>query len=264
MALRSRFDPTVSVIMPVSDCADLVGASIRSVLAQTFADWELLVVDDYSLDCSADVVEEFSRLDTRVRLLHNHGKRGAAHARNHAIRASRGRYVAFLDSDDQWLPRKLEKQVRFARQTGAPLTYTAYYKIDATSSETVETFAPNGRVVSAPLALEYRHMLRQDYIGCLTAMYDTEQVGRIQMPTIARRQDYALWLEILRPGRQARGLAEPLALYRAQRPGSLSANKLRVARYNWHVYRNVEKLGLPRAATAFGNYAVRATRKFLI
>lgn len=264
MTLRSRYDPMVSVIMPMSDCQGLVGDSVRSVLAQTYADWELLVVDDYSLDCSADVVAEFSRMDTRVRLLHNHGRRGAAHARNVAIRASRGRYIAFLDSDDQWLPRKLEKQVRFALGTGSPLTYTAYYKIDATSAETVDSFAPNGRVVVPPLRLEYRHMLRQDYIGCLTAMYDAEQLGRIPMPTIARRQDYALWLEILRPGRQAQGLAEPLALYRAQRPGSLSANKLRVARYNWHVYRNVEKLALPRAATAFGNYAVRATRKFLI
>lgn len=263
-ARRSQYDPMVSIIMPVCDCRALVGASIESVLGQTYADWELLAVDDYSRDDSADVVHEFSRMDARVRLLRNHGRRGAARARNFAIRSSRGRYIAFLDSDDQWLPRKLEKQVRFARRTRAPLTFTAYYKIDARSTETAASFAPNGRVVSAPLMLEYRHMLRQDYIGCLTAMYDAGQLGRVLMPEISRRQDYALWLEILRPGRRALGLAEPLALYRAQRPGSLSSNKLRAAGFNWQVYRDVEQLPLPRAAAAFGNYAFRASRKFLI
>jgi teichuronic acid biosynthesis glycosyltransferase TuaG len=264
-AHRSPFDPTVSVVMPVCDCESLVATSIRSVLGQTYADWELLVVDDYSLDRSADVVEEFCRADSRVRLLRNHGLRGAAHSRNLAIRSARGRYIAFLDSDDQWLPRKLEKQLRLARRTRAPLTFTSYYKIDGDSTETADTFVPNGRVVRAPLVLEYRHLLRQNYIGCLTAMYDIAQVGRVLMPEISRRQDYALWLEILRrPGRRAVGLAEPLALYRAQRPGSLSSNKIRGASYNWQVYRDVEQLPLPVAAAAFGSYAVRASRKFLI
>ncbi len=262
--LWSRYDPTVSVIMPVCDCESLVGTSVASVLDQTYADWELLVVDDYSLDGSTDVVRDLARADARVKLLHNQGRRGAARARNLAIRSSRGRYVAFLDSDDQWLPRKLEKQVRFMRRTRAPLTFTSYYKIDSDSTETARTFVPNGRIVRSPLVLEYRHLLRQDYIGCLTAMYDVRQLGRMPMPEIARRQDYALWLEILRPGRRALGLDEPLALYRAQRPGSLSSNKVRAAGFNWQVYRGVERLPLPRAAAAFGNYAVRASAKFLI
>src|SRR5699024_2536181 len=112
--------------------------------------------------------------------------------------------------------------------------------------------------------LEYRHLLRQDYIGFLTAVYDTHAIGKRMLPGIERRQDYALMLAILREGHVARGLDEPLALYRAGRAGSLSANKLVAARYNWRIYRHVEALPLPRALWTFANYAVRAGLKYFI
>lgn len=250
--------------MPMHNSAEFVGASIRSVQAQSTGSWELVVVDDSSTDSSAAVVAELAAADPRIRLLTNDRGRGAAAARNVAIGAARGRYLAFLDSDDMWLPQKLERQLDLMQRTGTPLSYSAYYKIDGDTEVEAGDFVPTRRVVRAPLRLEYRHMLRQDYIGFLTAIYDTEQLGRRYLPPLKRRQDYALMLAILREGHTAQGLAEPLALYRAARSGSLSSNKLKAARYNWHIYRHVEGLPLPRAVIAFANYATRSALKYLI
>lgn len=264
MLSREERSPLVSVVMPMHDAAAFVGAGIRSVQAQTVQEWELLVVDDSSSDDSHAVAERAAAADPRVRVLRNEGPGGAGPTRNVAIEAARGRYIAFLDSDDLWLPTKLERQLALLEVSGAPLVYSAYYKVDADFAGEAVDFTPNGRVVRPPLRLEYRHMLRQDYIGFLTAMYDTRALGKRLLPSIERRQDYALMLGILRDGHVARGLDEPLALYRAGRAGSLSANKLVAARYNWHIYRHVERLPLPRALWAFGNYAVRAGLKYLI
>lgn len=256
--------PHVSVVMPMRNSHDFVGASIRSVIGQSDARWELVVVDDGSTDGSVEVVEAIAAHEPRVRLFRNPGKAGAAHTRNHGITHAKGRYIAFLDSDDMWLPTKLAAQLELFERTRAPLTYTNYYKIDGDDDVEAADYVPTKRVVRAPLRLDYRRMLRQDYIGFLTAMYDTQLLGKRYFPELTRRQDYAMLLEVLRDGHEARGLEEPLALYRAGRSGSLSANKFRVARYNWHIYRHVEKLPLPRASIAFANYAVRSTLKYFI
>lgn len=256
--------PAVSVIMPMHNSAPFVGAAIRSVQAQDVDSWELLVVDDASTDGSPEVVAPLAAADPRIRLLRNNGPRGAAGARNTAIAEARGRYHAFLDSDDLWLPTKLEEQLALMARTSAPMTYAAYYKIAGDLAVEAADFVPTTRVVHPPARLDYRQMLRQDYIGFLTFVLDTEQLGRRFLPDLERRQDYALKLEILREGHVALGIDRPLALYRAGRAGSLSSNKLRVARYNWHIYRHVEALPLPRAVWAFGNYAVRSGLKYLI
>src|SRR5699024_4981263 len=145
----------------------------------------------------------------------------------------------------------------------AAIHFTDYCKIDAEFDADPATVVPTERIVRAPRLLTYRHMLRQDYIGFLTCMYDRQIVGTRYLPAIERRQDYALLLEIMRAGHIARGLGEPLALYRAGRAGSLSANKLVAARYNWRIYREYERLPLGRAVLAFGNYGVRAGLKYL-
>ena len=256
--------PLVSVIMPMHDAEDFVGAAIRSVQAQTEQRWELLVVDDSSADGSVAAARRAAGDDPRVQLLSNDGPGGAGPTRNVGIAAARGRYIAFLDSDDLWLPTKLEKQLALLEVSGAPLVYSAYYKVGADFRDDAVDFAPNGRVVRAPRRLEYRHMLRQDYIGFLTLVYDTRVLGKRLLPSIERRQDYAFKLAVLHEGHVAKGLDEPLALYRAGRAGSLSSNKLVVATYNWHIYRHVEALPLPRALWAFANYAVRSGLKYLI
>lgn len=256
--------PLVSVIMPMRNSVDMIGASIRSVQAQTFTDWELVVVDDRSTDDSYAVVRAFAEGDRRVRLLRNPGRQGAAHARNHATEHARGRYIAFLDSDDMWLATKLERQLELMTATGTPLTYAAYYKITGDEQVEAAAFTPSRRVVRAPTRLTYAKMLRQDYVGFLTAMYDTRAVGKRYFPDLARRQDYAMLLELFRTGITARGTTEPLAIYRAARSGSLSSNKIQSSQYNWQIYRHIEGLPLWRAMWAFANYAVRSGLKYLI
>ncbi|UFU07554.1 glycosyltransferase family 2 protein [Ruania halotolerans] len=254
--------PLVSVIMPVHNAATTVAAAIRSVQHQGHPDWELLITDDGSADESWEVVRALADEDERIKPQHSELAGGAAQARNAAIARARGSQVAFLDADDQWLPEKLAKQLDFARTTGAPLTFTAYYKVAADYAGQARDFMPTERVIRARERLDYRMMLQQNHIGCLTAMYDADQLGLRTMPDLRKRQDYGLWLSILRDGAIARGLDEPLALYREQHPGSLSGtSRWSLVRYNWSLYREVERLSLPRSIWALGQVTVRSTLK---
>ncbi|MFI7006371.1 glycosyltransferase family 2 protein [Streptomyces sp. NPDC050145] len=242
--------PLVSVVMPVYNSAATLGAAVRSVLAQTHSDVELLVTDDQSSDDSMDLLREFARQDERVLPRSAPERGGAGKARNLAIERARGDYVAFLDSDDMWLPEKTERQLAFAAEGSAPLTFTSYFKMDADYAGEAADFVPNGRVIRARAHADYRAMLVKDHIGALTAMYDRTVLGTRLMPEMRKRQDYALWLSIMRDGADARGLAEPLAVYRAHQAGSLSSNKLSLVPYNWELYREHERLSVPRATKA--------------
>lgn len=253
--------PLVSVVMPVYNSAATLGASIRSVLAQTHTDWELLITDDASEDESMDLLRELAEQDERVRPEAAPGRGGAARARNQAIARARGEFVAFLDSDDLWLPAKLEQQVGFAASAGTPLTFTSYYKVDADFAGEAADFVSNGRVVWALAQVDYHAMLTQDHIGALTAMYDRQALGTRLMPDMPARQDYALWLSIMRDGICARGLRDPLAIYRAGRAGSVSSNKAALVPYNWALYRHHEHLSVPQSTKALAGAAWHSLRK---
>ncbi|MFD6115161.1 glycosyltransferase family 2 protein [Streptomyces yangpuensis] len=252
--------PLVSVVMPVYNSAATLGAAVRSVLSQTHSDLELLVTDDKSSDGSLDLLMEFARQDERVKPESAPDQGGAGRARNLAIERARGDFVAFLDSDDLWLPKKTERQIEFAATGDAPLTFTSYYKMDADYDGESADFTPNGRVVRAREHVDYRAMLVRDYIGALTAMYDRNVLGTRLMPEMRKRQDYALWLTIMRDGADARGLAEPLAVYRSHQAGSLSSNKLSLAPYNWELYRQHEGLSVPRATRALAGAVWQSLR----
>ncbi|MDV9190062.1 glycosyltransferase family A protein [Streptomyces sp. SR27] len=247
--------PLVSVVMPVYNSAATLGAAVRSVLTQTHSDLELLVTDDRSSDGSMDLLMEFARQDKRVLPESAPEQGGAGRARNLAIERARGDYIAFLDSDDMWLPEKTERQIEFAAAGCAPLTFTSYFKMDAGHEGESTDFIPNGRVVHAREHVDYRAMLVRDHIGALTAMYDRNVLGTRLMPEMRKRQDYALWLSIMRDGADARGLPEPLAVYRAHQAGSLSSNKLSLVRYNWELYREHEGLSVPQATRALAGAA---------
>lgn len=251
----------VSVVMPVHDAEDTLAASIASVRAQSVDDWELLLVDDASSDTSREIAQEAAAADERVRLTVLGEKSGAAVARNTAIDVARGRWIAFCDADDLWLPLKLERQLAFAEATGSPFTFTAYEKIHGTDQVDPATWVAGRRVVHARAEVRYRDLMRVNYIGCSTVMYDTSVLGRRRMPLIERRQDFGLWFDLLRDGTVARGLDEVLVLYREGGRKSLSSNKLKAAGYNWKIYREVEGWPLPVAAWAFANYAVRGFLK---
>lgn len=238
---------TVSIITPLYNCSNYLEKTIRSVLMQTHVDWELILVDDFSPDNSAEIAEQFSKKDSRIRVIRLSKNSGAAVARNTAIEAAQGRYLAFLDSDDQWLPHKLETQIAFMHKHNIAFSYAAYEKLN-------ELGEVVGKV-GVPSKVNYKDMLKMSSIGCLTAMYDTEQLGKIYMPLIRKRQDLGLWLKILKKIPYAYGIQEVLGQYQL-RSDSISANKRSAAQYTWRLYREVEKLNLIIASYYFSHYAI--------
>jgi glycosyltransferase involved in cell wall biosynthesis len=244
--------PLVSIITPSWNVAPLIGATIESVQAQTLTDWELLVADDCSTDDTAAVVQSYAANDARVHLIRQPRNGGPALARQAAIERAQGRFVAFLDSDDLWLPAKLQRQVAFAMAQRAPLSFTAFRRINETGSVT-------GRLIAIPRSLSYRQLLKNTSIATLTAMVDRDIAGPIAMKN-EPYDDFCLWLSILKPGRIAHGLDEDLARYRV-RGSSVSSRPLRSARWVWHIYREVEQLPLLPSAWCFAHWGARAWLK---
>ena len=210
-------DGLVSVIMPSWNTANYIGESIQSVIDQTYQNWELIIVDDCSSDNTEEVVKLFN--DSRIRFLKNDENVGAALTRNRALREAKGEWIAFLDSDDLWLPEKLEKQVGFMNDNGYVLTYTEYEKIN-------EKDEPLNIYVSGPLRVNNHKMYNYDYIGQLTMMYSARHFGLIQIKDIKKNNDYAIRLKLFKvPGTEAFLLSENLAKYRV-RTVSISHDKL--------------------------------------
>ena len=237
-------DGLVSVVMPAYNCEKYVGESIESVLAQDYQNWELIVVNDGSSDKTASIIESYALRDRRIILLHTIGREGASKARNIGLDVAKGKYIAFLDSDDIWLPGKLNKQIQFMRMKSASFTCTAYEQMSENGTRT-------GCVRTPPEKVDYTRLLYLgDTIGNLTAMYDRGKLGIVRVPDIAKRNDYALWLKILRTKCEyAYGLDEPLACYRV-RKGSLSEKNLDLVRHQWYLYRTIEGLSLLKASFA--------------
>jgi glycosyltransferase involved in cell wall biosynthesis len=246
--------PVVTVVTPVWNAAGTLAEAVGSLRAQTRGDWEQILVDDGSTDGSRALAEALAAGDPRLRVMGWAQRRGAAAARNAAIRAARGRFVAFLDADDRWRADKLDRQIGYMEATGAPFTFAAVRRID-------EGGRPLG-VLAAPARVDYARLLRGNVIPCQTAAYDRAHYGAVEMPDLPRRQDYGLWLTLLARGGEAHGLPEPLADWR-MRPGSLSSNKLVAAGGTWRVYREVAGLGRARAAWYLGGNLARGALKRL-
>jgi len=232
--------PAVSIVTALYNCMDYIGETIESVIAQSLHDWEMIIIDDCSTDGSERIAAGYAAKDPRIRVITLEQNSGAAVARNRAIELARGRYIAFLDSDDRWYPRKLEKQLAFMQGNSYSITHTWYEKQD-------EAGKYLGNSIHVPGALDYQDLLKSNFIGCLTVIYDTKTLGKVYMPLIRKRQDYGLWLKILKSGTSIHIFPENLAMYRI-RSGSVSENKLEMVRYNWSLYRNVEGFGVFKSA----------------
>ncbi|EIE49044.1 glycosyl transferase [Salipiger aestuarii] len=244
-------DPLVSVIVPVFNAGPVLERAVASVLAQELGDWELLLIDDGSTDTSAAVIETLAARDPRIRGLSQGRNSGAAAARNAGLDAARGRYIAFLDADDVWLPQKLRLQLAYMTAQGAAFSYTGFWRMNGAGQFRVRV----------PARVDHRTLLRHNVIGCLTAIYDRSVLGAVPMPEFARSHDYALWLDILSRIEFAAGLDEPLALY-FRTKGSLTSSRLKSLAGTWEVYRAHQKLS--RSASAgklaghvFGRYRKR-------
>lgn len=224
----------VSIITPVYNSEKHLADCINSVLIQHYTDWEHILVDDCSTDGSSRIIERYAIQDSRIVYYKLPTNSGPGIARNKAIEMAKGRYIAFLDCDDIWFPQKLERQVDYMQKNDYRFTFTSYVHMD-------ESGRYRDKIVIAPKEVSYKRALFKNPIGCLTAMYDSEFYGKQYMPSIRKRQDYALWLKLLKSS-NAYGIQECLAGYRLQKK-SVSSNKLSLIKYEWLIYRKEEKLG---------------------
>jgi glycosyltransferase involved in cell wall biosynthesis len=235
----------VSIIMPCYNAQAYIEDAILSVQAQRYSHWELLIVDDHSVDKSSQIIEKFMQEDSRIQSIKNNTNIGAARSRNLALDKANGAYIAFLDSDDLWLSSKLEKQIIYMQKNNIHLCYTDYDTIDA-QGKPLATY-------NAPKQVNYYDMLKTSSIGTLTMIYNKNVLGKIYFKTVGH-EDYILKLDILKKIPYAEGILEPLAKYR-RHTQSLSNNKLQTIRWQWKIYRENEKLSLSKSIYYFIHYA---------
>ena len=232
----------VSIIMPTWACGDFIGESIRSVQAQTYQNWELIIQDDCSTDNTKDVLLSYMKADSRIKYGCNSNNSGAAVTRNNALRRAKGRWIAFLDSDDLWLPEKLEHQLSFMADNKYSFSYTCYEEMDEHSSVT-------GVKISGPEHITKFGMYCFCWLGCLTVMYDREKVGLLQIADIKKNNDYAMWLKVIQKT-DCYLLNECLAKYRRGRKGSVSTHGYAtMIRWHYKLWRNA--MGMNHVGSLF-------------
>lgn len=252
--LRQQYiDDLVSIITPAYNAAAYIAETIESVLNQTYQNWEMLIVNDCSKDNTAEIVQSYAAKDKRIKLINLKQNGGAAAARNTAIKNAKGRYIAFLDSDDLWKKEKLQKQIQFMQQNEYAFTYISYEHF----KETKENIQNQ---VQIQKSLNYQQALKGNQIGCLTVMVDKKQIPNIHFTT-QKHEDYILWLNILKQGITAYGIQESLALYRTGNSKSISGNKMQSALWTWKVYRESQKLSVVKSMYYMLFYVVNGIKK---
>jgi teichuronic acid biosynthesis glycosyltransferase TuaG len=232
----------VSIIMPCYNSEKHINQAVISVLNQSYKSWELLICDDGSTDQSAEIIKKWAQDCDNIFVFNNRFKKGASGARNTCLAQAKGRYIAFLDSDDIWLPMKLEQQIRFMKQSGASFVFGYCQNI---SEQGIDL-----SVTKAPKNVSFSKIFFSNFIPCLTVIYDSKVLGKVEQPNIKKRNDYALWLRILRanPQIEARCYPEVVARYRVNNYG-LSANKLSGIKYFYRCLRR--HAGLNKATAGF-------------
>ena len=240
----------VSIITPFYNSSKFIEECVNSVLVQSYTNWELLIVDDCSDDNSKELLLNLEKKDERIKVTFLDNNIGAAKARNIAILEAKGRYIAFLDSDDLWESQKLEKQICFMMQNDISFSFTNYQSISEDGLHVND-------IIEVPNKMAYHDYLKNTIIGCLTVIIDREKTGYFEMPIIKSSHDMALWLLIMKRGFDAYGLNESLAKYRIVSTSN-TANKWRAANDVWKVYRQFEKLSFFYSIWCFLNYAFNA------
>lgn len=216
--------------MPSFNGAKYIAASIDSIISQTYKNWELIITDDCSSDGTQDIIKGYAERDNRIRSFFFEKNQGSGATRNKCIEEARGRYIAFCDSDDRWLPEKLEKQLAFMQANGYAFTFASYYTCN-------EDSIING-IVIAPKMQTLTDTKRDDKIGFLTAIYDTKLCPKMLMPLQRKRQDWAYVLKIHQKVGNAYAITEPLGIYRLHKK-SISHNKWSLIKYNAAVYQEI-------------------------
>lgn len=226
--------PLVSIVTPSYNAEKYIEETIDSILNQTYQNWELLIVDDISNDNTLEIISKYVEQDSRIHCYVLEEKGGASLARNRAIRESKGKYIAFLDSDDVWKEDKLEKQVEFMEKNDYAFTYHNYELINE-KSERLNILR------KAPKEISYTRALIGCSIGCLSAMYNCEKVGKVQIKRLDKRNDDALWFKILKECGKGHLLDENLALYRVGNASLSSGSKVKLLKYHYKLYREAQE-----------------------
>ena len=245
--------PLVSIIMPCYNMATYIAESIKSVIAQTYTNWEMLIIDNVSNDNTVEIVKQFCAIDERIRLIQNEQQIGIGPSRNKAIRVAKGRFLAFLDADDIWSPEKLSTQVAFMTEKNVGFSFTSYDCIDEKGDKLQRMIRQSGD-------MRYHDYLHNTVIGCSTVMLNTDIVGPVTMPDFRTSEDTATWLDILRKGYCAYSIDKILVSYRIRRQ-SASSNKFKAACDLWKVYRKQERLPLFKTIGCFSSYAYHALKR---
>ena len=248
-------DKLVSIIIPVYNAASYLEETINSIQEQTYSNWEAIFIDDCSSDNSYNLIKKYQKEDKRIKLIKNKTNSGAAVSRNNGIDHAEGDYLCFLDADDKWHPKKLEKQINFMQELNCEFAFTGYQFAN-------EKCNPNGKIVSVPDKINYQQALKNTTIWTSTVMFDMGKLTKddIYMPNIKRGQDTATWWKVLKKIEYAYGLNEVLSYYRRTN-NSLSANKLTALKRTWNLYRNVEHLNILSSFYNFCWYCFNAVRR---
>ncbi len=248
-------DKLISIITPSFNCEKFIADTIKSVINQTYKNWELIIVDDCSTDDSVKIINDFVDKDNRIKLIKLIENSGPAVARNKAIEVAKGDYMAFLDSDDLWVSVFLKKSVEAVQNTEG-FVFSSYHRYDKNLNPYLKDFI-------VPLRVNYYDILKTNSISCLTAFIDIKKLGKIQMPKILYRQDMGLWLKYLKKINYAIGIQEPLAIYRIRKE-SHSRNKVNLLRYQWYFYRNIEQLNVFKSLYYFVLWSFYGFKKYML
>lgn len=248
-------DKLVSIIIPVYNASRFLEETINSIQEQTYSNWEAIFIDDCSSDNSYDIIKQYQKNDKRIKVIKNKINNGVAISRNNGIDYAKGEYLCFLDADDKWHPKKLEKQINFMQELNCEFSFTGYQFAN-------EKCNPNGKIVSVPNKINYKQALKNTTIWTSTVMFNMGKLTKddIYMPNIKRGQDTATWWKVLKKIEYAYGLNEVLSYYRRTN-NSLSANKLTALKRTWNLYRNVEHLNILSSFYNFCWYCFNAVRR---
>lgn len=228
--------PLVSIITPTYNSEKFISATILSLLSQTYTNWEMIIVDDCSTDSTEEIIQEFIKDDSRISFYQLQKNSGPGIARNQAVDLAKGRYIAFLDSDDLWKPEKLQKQIEFLTLNNLPFTFSFYECID-------EEGKPLHLKIGTPLKLHYWQLFFCNFVGNLTGIYDVNYFGKIPISSIRKRQDWMVWLTVLKKIKTAQPIPESLAFYRV-RKDSISSSKWKLIQHNYTVYRQFHQFNV--------------------
>ena len=219
----------VSILMPTFNAEKFIKAAVESVQKQTYENWEMILVDDASTDETVKIIADFIQKESRIKHYQLQTNSGNGFARNIALEKASGKYIAFLDADDLWFPEKLEKQIQFLKANNLSFTFSFYDCIDDNGNNL-------NRRVQTPIPLTYKQLFFCNYVGNLTAIYDADFFGKIKLESSQKRQDWRLWLTILKQIKTAEAVPESLAFYRI-RKDSISSSKFKLIKHNFGVYR---------------------------